>query len=742
MVLRLSCLLLLLTACLHAPAVVRLPEPARATVVVVLETADRVSTLALAGHPAGVAMSSELARRNLDALLVPLCDAPPSSGPPCLEPISAQGPTAARLAAIAAQPAAASDYVVLVEAKVSFYAQLEGRYRWTVKVRLSVARADHLEGAQADEFDVPVVLEFAHEDAHAAFEAALPLISRHLGQLLDRSLPGLAARPAASGALRGALRDTDAIYFVLVDRFKNGDPGNDGGADPADPEGFMGGDLAGVDQSVDYIADLGFDQVWTSPIARMRTSKFVGHGAYHGYWTWDPAVIEPRFGDDTVVARLRADLAARGLGLILDVVMNHVAWDSPVRVRHPAWFHHLGAITDWDDRQQVENGDVFGLPDLALEKDVVYRYMRDAALGWQARVRPAGFRLDAVRHVPLAVWARFTRDVHATAPAGFFLLGELLDGSPAHLATAFREGGFDALFDFPLAFAMRDVFCGQAPAGRLGVILTADRRYPAGRRLVTLLDNHDLPRIASACGGDLGKVERALTFMLTARGVPSIMYGTEMGMLGDHEPANRAAMPWDAPAPLAPLIKKLLAERRSDDALGSGQDLIIAASHDLFAYARLGSRHAVLVALNTGPSPASVVLAGEPHAVPSGQLVVQTVATRALPQLRQLAAMRDEKRGTIRLADDVPRCAQGRWLAVGSSAALGDWEPRSALELARVTPLALPDNGVVELKLAFRQPDGHAVWSQGDNTLVFVPAGGAPPGDITLHWTGPSPCLP
>ena len=98
-----------------------------------------------------------------------------------------------------------------------------------------------------------------------------------------------------------------------------------------------------------------------------------------------------------------------------------------------------------------------------------------------------------MKHVPLGVVgelqpAACTRPAAATSS----LLGELLDGDPSVVARTWKDGGFDALFDFPLAFAIADVFCrGQSPA-RLAAVLTNDRRYPDASKLVTLLDNHDL----------------------------------------------------------------------------------------------------------------------------------------------------------------------------------------------------------------------------------------------------------
>jgi glycosidase len=341
---------------------------------------------------------------------------------------------------------------------------------------------------------------------------------------------------AHTGSAPVATSKPTGIYFVMVDRFANGDSSNDLDADPTDPQAFHGGDLAGLISRLDWIQSLGFDTVWLSPIFSMRTSKWHGFGAFHGYWTYDLATLEPRFGDELLLAQLRRELDRRGMKLYLDVVLNHVGPDAPLVTQHPDWFHRRGGVTDWNDATQLVMNDVHGLPDLATEKPEVFEYLRRSAQKWIDLAKPDGFRLDAVKHLPLDFWAKFNGSLEIAR------LGELLDGDPSLVAKTWREGRFTSMFDFPLGFAIADVFCrGESPA-KLGAILTNDRRYPDPSQLVTLVDNHDLPRIVSLCGGDLEKVKQALAFMILMRGTPSLTWGTEVGLDGAKEPDNRKSM--------------------------------------------------------------------------------------------------------------------------------------------------------------------------------------------------------
>ena len=185
--------------------------------------------------------------------------------------------------------------------------------------------------------------------------------------------------------------------------------------------------------------------------------------------------------------RLRDELHARGMTLLLDVVLNHVAFDAPLTRAHPDWFHHQGNIEDWNDPRQLTERDVMGLPDLAQEREEVYRYLRDAVLGWLKEVEPDGLRLDAVKHIGLPFWARLSADLHSVRP-DLVLLGELLDGRASAVEQTMRLGHLDTMFDFPLHFAMVDVFCKGAHPGRIAAVYGQDRLYAHPERLVTLLE--------------------------------------------------------------------------------------------------------------------------------------------------------------------------------------------------------------------------------------------------------------
>ncbi|MCP3140404.1 alpha-amylase family glycosyl hydrolase [Pyxidicoccus xibeiensis] len=670
-----------------------------------------------------------------------------------------------RFAMLMAQAPEAPLYL-LVETRVSPFGEVGGRFSWEVYVRTTAGRAKStLEPSSVDQ-DYGIALQFSHQGADDAQGEVAPQISSQAGGLFDSFLASPMAVPAADGGTgtpveSSAAPDTgpsswvppagDAIYFVMVDRFANGDPRNDGTVDLKDAQAFHGGDLQGVISRLDGLKQLGVRTVWLSPVFQMRTEKFYGYGAFHGYWVEDFGKVEPRFGDEALLVRLAEELRRRDMRLVLDVVLNHVGPDTRLVREKPDWFHGLGPIDNWDNPRELVMRDVHGLPDLAVEKDEVYQHLLEHSRRWVDAVKPAGYRLDAVKHMPLKFWARYNDDLRAHAGNDFLLLGEMLDGDPVLLARTMAEGRFGTMFDFPLAFALVDVFCRNRSPAHLGAVLFNDRLYPAPGSLVTLVDNHDLPRVMSECGEDVEKVKRALAVQLTARGVPALTYGTEEGLTGKKEPENRGDMRFTPDHPLRAWISRLLELRRGSGALQGGETLVLAAREDLFAYARVTPDEAVVIAVNPGKAPVDVAL-------PEGLLgarLSELLTGSEFPQGPGVLSSLTVKPGPVsllRLAPSAPggfgalaRQAGARWRGqgerrtvelsvddasvrlVGSGPELGGWKPERSLrpEMGGFK-LSLPVGAVFEYKLVRDGTPGKFDWEGGDNRLLFVPEGREP----------------
>lgn len=327
-----------------------------------------------------------------------------------------------------------------------------------------------------------------------------------------------------------------------------------------------------------------------------------------------------------------------------------------------------------------------------------------------------------MKHVPLDFWARFNATPEL---AGKLRLGELLDGDPSEVARTWRQGGFTAMFDFPLAFAIADVFCrGESPA-KLAAVLTNDRRYPDPASLVTLVDNHDLPRLMSVCGHDEAKAAEALTFLLTARGVPSLSWGTEVGLDGEKEPDNRKSMRF-VEHPFRALIAKWLGARATRPSLSEGVPAILEATEKTLVVARLAEKEASIVYVNHGDSamtPARLDGQAKPDLAPVPPGV--TVRTVEGDFSQRLAQAKRQWAGQVTR----PVTFDGEGFLVGSGPELGDWKPDRAARLPVTLPL--PVGGVFEFKRITREARG-VRWEPGANRLLVVSEG-----ELPLHVNVP-----
>ena len=485
--------------------------------------------------------------------------------------------------------------------------------------------------------------------------------------LVAATLLAALAAPAARAATPLTPTPADwrdvVIYQLLTDRFWNGNPANDaveGAYDPAAGDRIHGGDFAGVEAKLEYIQQLGATAVWISPVVLNANAE------YHGYAARDFFAIAPHFG---TMAELRSmvDAAhARGISVILDVVVNHMGdlidsgdpgwptfqypgtytlrWTNPAK-RHAGFFddlsrfHAHGAIGNSTDPEQIL-GELFSLDDLKTEDAAVRDQLIEAAAWLIDSTDCDGFRLDTAKHVDMPFWDTWAPAVHAHAASRgkdtFFLYGEAFDGSDTKVGsyTGTQSGGnykFDSMLYFPMYFTASSVFRSEfgGPSSISQRYAALDQYDPTAReRLVTFLDNHDVARFLGFAGpadNDEAKLRAALGWLLTARGVPAIYYGTEQAFDGGGDPYNREDM-WDGawdfgPSdgdnfdPVRPLYhwtRRLIAARSRHEALrrGTTSEIFASGFAGLYVYSRESANDTVLVAVNTSNAPQVHALAG------------------------------------------------------------------------------------------------------------------------------------
>lgn len=352
------------------------------------------------------------------------------------------------------------------------------------------------------------------------------------------------------------LPEDEIIYFVLTDRFYNGDTGNDRGGlsggrevtgfDPTSDSFYHGGDLKGLTQKLDYIQGLGVTALWISP--PFKNQPVVGSGkdiyaGYHGYYINDFLTIDPHFGTGADFRAFVEAAHARGLKVYLDIVINHTGdiiknrecadrycdyrstGDYPApgagesaytpfvprgleKAKNPDWLNDLGNYhnrgeSTYEGESSIY-GDFAGLDGVKTENPEVIKGFIDIYSYWIDEYKIDGYRIDTARHVNPEFWQIFIPAIQARARANgienFHIFGEIMDTDVAIQAAHTLVDGMPNVLDFPLAYAILDVVTGQAGTQKLTQIFRSDVVYAGGtqtaRRHATFTGNHDMGRIA------------------------------------------------------------------------------------------------------------------------------------------------------------------------------------------------------------------------------------------------------
>ena len=377
------------------------------------------------------------------------------------------------------------------------------------------------------------------------------------------------------------------MYFMMVDRFINGDTLNDKPVD--DPEihykaNYQGGDITGIHQTLDkgYFEELSMNTVWVSPITQNPEIGYVEFPAphrkfsgYHGYWPILNTVVDHRLGTSDELRSLIDDVHGKEMNIILDFVSNHVHEDHPVVLDHPEWRTPLDLpdgrknIRIWEDERLTTWFDTF-LPSLDHSIPEVTEMLSDTALFWVKDYGFDGFRHDAAKHIPQDFWRTLTKKIKQEVVLDqgkpVFQLGETF-GSRELIGSYIGSGMMDGKFDFNLYFDARNVFAlDSEDFDRLGTSLQSTLSYYGHHHLMgNITGNHDLPRFITYASGALKfgedekeagwnreikvenpigyqKLEQLIAFMWTIPGIPVMYYGDEFGMPGAGDPDNRRLM--------------------------------------------------------------------------------------------------------------------------------------------------------------------------------------------------------
>jgi cyclomaltodextrinase len=404
----------------------------------------------------------------------------------------------------------------------------------------------------------------------------------------------------------------DAVFYqIFPDRFFNGDPSNDPpnvqpwGAEPTN-KGFQGGDLRGITEKLEYIADLGANAIYLNPIFAST--------ANHRYHTSDYFRIDPTLGTIKDFHSLIESAHNIGIKVILDGVFNHSGrgffafsdiLDNGAESRFKDWYHiHHFPVDAFSPGPSMTYEAWWGIKDLPkfnTDNPSVRSYIMDVARYWIEQGTD-GWRLDVPGEIQDDdFWAEFRETVKQSNPDAY-LVGEIWDAD----ANWVGEGHFDGLMHYPLRNAILDWIRDEIPVEEFAkqvegfVEIYQPENYLA---MFLSLGSHDTRRLWTAMGGDLNKVKLAIFLQFSYPGAPSIYYGDEIGMQGEKDPFNRGAFPWDQSHwnhDLRVFVQSLIAVRHQSPALCRGKFVPLASSEEenWYAFAREADGQQVAAAVN------------------------------------------------------------------------------------------------------------------------------------------------
>lgn len=337
--------------------------------------------------------------------------------------------------------------------------------------------------------------------------------------------------------------DEAVVYFMMTDRFFDGNESNNtaSGADTygKNPGLYHGGDFAGVTAKLDYLQDLGVNTIWITPVVENikgvavtdEGSKDVPYNAaYHGYWASDFTKLNPTLGTTGEFETMISEAHKRGMRIMVDIVVNHAGYGTE------------STFADMLRDKSVSEGDIkswqSGLPDFATENADVRAKLVEWQTSWMKDYGVDYFRVDTVKHVDSTTWAALKNSTTEVNPS-FKMIGEYFGAGYASNGSSLGTGQMDADLDFD--------FNDQATSFVSGNISSVEKFLSARNSALNntymtgqFLSSHDEDGFKAALMNGKKYTEDeatsaalvAATLQLTAKGIPVIYYGEEVGLSG------------------------------------------------------------------------------------------------------------------------------------------------------------------------------------------------------------------
>lgn len=444
---------------------------------------------------------------------------------------------------------------------------------------------------------------------------------------------------------------SDVIYLMMPDRFANGNPNNDSiegmleKANRQDPTKRQGGDIQGVLDNLDYIQEIGMTAIWFTPI--IENDMKPEYGAYHGYAATDLYKVDRRYGSNEEYKALIDEVHSRGMKVIMDMINNHIGdqhwWMKDLPTKD--WVHDIqkygttsfrGSVASDPyasiyDYEKLTNGwFVREMPDLNQKNVLLGDYLIQNTLWWIEYSGIDGIRMDTYVYPDKDFMAKWAKEVLEAYP-NLNIVGEAwvntvqMSGFWQYDGEGKSDGyqsNLPSVTDFPFANTVRSAFnenFGWTQGLRsLYYLFAQDEVYEDPMMNVIFLDNHDMGRIFETVGRNEQHFKMAYAFLMTARGIPQVYYGTELMMIhenrGGDDEGWRQTMPggWPDDArsvftkeertekekEIFEYIKSLTQWRQNAVATHEGRFLHFVPEENIYIYFRLHEEQTIMVIMN------------------------------------------------------------------------------------------------------------------------------------------------
>lgn len=463
-------------------------------------------------------------------------------------------------------------------------------------------------------------------------------------------------KPNAS-EIRG-FDSSDVLYLIMPDRFANGNPANDQipmrtsyQVDRNNPNARHGGDLAGIEQHLDYIEDLGVTAIWLNPVLENDMEG----GSYHGYATTDYYRVDPRFGSNEEYVQLIEKTHQRGMKVVMDMIFNHCGSDHPWMKDVPShdWFNHLDKyvqtnhdkecyfdpyVSEYDRDRMLNGWFVETMPDLNQKNPHVAKYLIQNSIWWIEYSGVDGIRQDTYPYADVDMMRDWCKEVMNEYP-DYNIVGEAWMNYT--IGSAYWQKGsklnfgadteLKSVMDFNLMGLASKAFHEETGwSGGLHTIfehLCYDYVYPDIYHVLRFLENHDTDRFLPEMPTDLAPFKQAVTFLLTIPGIPQLYYGQELLMNGNKQQSDgyvRRDVPGGWPgdpvnqfeaAQRTPIqneawsfLQTLLKWRKGNEVIAKGKMKHFMVNQGVYVYERSLNGRSVLIMLNGTSQPVDLPL--------------------------------------------------------------------------------------------------------------------------------------